>query len=178
MQSHRALLIGVLLPAAFTHALYSALRGRSHMQHSWQYQRSFSYHDAPTPPTPPWMPGAPPVAPAAPCDAPGRTVRTFDVSAGRADRLELPAGITDLQVDGRSGLDHVELQATSCGAADLALTRDGDALRLESHDGMPAGLQVHVSVPLGMRTLVGGEEVGSFGHRPGPMRPRRFGRPR
>jgi hypothetical protein len=168
MHSHRALLIGVLIPAAFTHALYSGLRGHGHVHRSWRYERSFSYSDAPARPAPPWVPGVPPVppvAPAAPCDAPARVVRTFDASPARADRLELPGGIGALQVDHVSDLDHVEVEASACGALDLSLDRHGNVLRLEAPEGWPAGMQIHVSAPLRTRVLVDGEDVGRFGHR-------------
>src|SRR5690349_5298151 len=104
MRSHRALLFGVLIPAAFSHALYSGLTHRRHVHRSWRYERTFASPDfmAPPPP-PPWAPMTPPTAVTPPpmraCAV--RAVRTLSAPASSSDQIDLATtGAGEVHMDG------------------------------------------------------------------------------
>ena len=187
MRSHRALLIGVLLPAAFSPLLWRSLTGgpRHGFRHGFRYERTFRYSELPAPPPPPWAPLAPvpPAAWDASCET--HATRTLSAPADAADQLDLPGGLTALSVDEASDLDHVEVEATLCGGSEaeldalqLSLERDGDHLRVrtgaDADAQRSARLELRVTVPFGLETTVQGDGVGRFGmhgrrmHRRGP----------
>jgi hypothetical protein len=162
---HRALLIGVLLPAALSHAFYGAVTGRGHRDRPGiRHERvAFSYDvRAPLPPharpvrTRPMRTGR--------CDV--REVHVLTAPASAVGRIALETGAGELDMDAVPGLDRVEVEATLCASSraqleelGVTLEPDGDRLRLRTIDrprarGGYGRVDLTVRVPLGMEATI------------------------
>jgi hypothetical protein len=173
---HRALLVGVILPAALSHAFYDALtdRGR-HDHHGHRSHRvDFSY-DA-RPPLPPHAPEAIRMRPIRTGLCEVRQVHVLTAPATAAGRIALEMGGGELDMEAVEGLDHVEVEATLCAPSTEQLERlgvtlvpDGNLLRLETieagtRDGY-GRVDLMVRVPTGMQATVTERREASRGER-------------
>jgi hypothetical protein len=166
---HRALLLGVLFPAALSHAFYGALADRRHdrpERHGPRFERiasSYSY-DA-RPPLPPHAPEPMRMRRMRTGRCEAREVHVLTAPAGPTGRIALETGGGELDMDAVEGLDRVEVEATLCASSTdqlqrlgVTLSADGDPLRLttiESPDSDGYGrVDLTVRVPLGMQATI------------------------
>jgi hypothetical protein len=163
---HRALLIGVLLPAAFSHVLYGAVTHRGHRdRHGPAHEHFALSHDvrAPRPPH-----AARPVRMrpmrTGRCDL--RDVRVLTAPSSAVGRIAVESGAGELDMEAVPGLDRVEVEATLCGSSraqleqlGVTLEPDGDLLRLRTIEPSRARdgygrVDLTVRVPLGMEATI------------------------
>src|SRR5687767_9218248 len=106
---HRALLIGVLVPAALSHAFYGAFTHRDHRDHrEVRFERTRVSADFGRPPRPHGFRGAR----SGRCAV--REVRALSAPADARGRIALETRTGELEMDGVPGLDRVEVEATLC----------------------------------------------------------------
>jgi hypothetical protein len=181
---HRALLLGVVLPAALSHAFYVAVLDRAGSdrvrRHERRFERAELVYDV-RPPSPPHAPRPPRLPSARPGFCGVREVRVLGLPASPDGRIALSMGGGELDMDAVEGLDRVEVEATVCAPSAEALDRvgvtllpDGDVIRLETGEPDRFGrVDLKVRVPAGMRATIVERGVGDVGERARGPRPRR-----
>ena len=159
---HTVVFLGILLPAAFSHALYGALRDDDRERRLHVRRHAFEAHsELGRPGSPRLRPAHRRHGPSGEC--PVSEVQPLSAPAGPEGRIAVRIGAGEIDMEAVPGLDRVEVEARLCGPSRAALERMGAVLGADA-DGLSLGtveprgsggrVDLRVRVPLGMAATI------------------------